>query len=175
MKWLTAKEVSERWGGLIHANTLANWRSDPDGPKGPPFSKFGARVLYREDLLIEWEQANIFSSNKEYRASRAETNGKSGSTARRNQVERIDAEFEARRQSLAVARAHEDRQLEQEYEARRTALMHGDVSQEPASKRARGRPKGSRKQAPKLFPLSDPSVAIVRRKARGRVGANESG
>ena len=40
-KYMTAREVSERWNGAISPRTLANWRSCS---KGPPFVKFGGVV-----------------------------------------------------------------------------------------------------------------------------------
>jgi hypothetical protein len=34
---------------------------------GPAFSRFGGRVLYPEDKLIEWEAKNTVNSTSEYR------------------------------------------------------------------------------------------------------------
>lgn len=49
---LTAKEASERL--RIPEKTLANWRNKR---VGPPFFKFGQRVLYSLAQLEEWEKA----------------------------------------------------------------------------------------------------------------------
>jgi hypothetical protein len=49
---LTPEEVRARLR-LKTADTLAHWRNKR---KGPPFRKFGSRVLYPLDALIEWER-----------------------------------------------------------------------------------------------------------------------
>lgn len=54
-KFLTPAEVVQRWGNAVTTGTLANWRSRK---AGPPFQKFGSRVRYPADKLVEWEQAN---------------------------------------------------------------------------------------------------------------------
>lgn len=48
---LTPKETSERT--RIPEKTLANWRNRRIGP---PFRKFGRRVIYPLDLLEQWER-----------------------------------------------------------------------------------------------------------------------
>ena len=50
---LTPAEVSARWKGAIKVQTLTGWRNKR---KGPPFVKFGSRVLYPLDLLEQWEK-----------------------------------------------------------------------------------------------------------------------
>jgi hypothetical protein len=50
---LTPEEVSARWKGTIKVQTLTGWRNKR---KGPPFVKFGSRVLYPLDRLVEWEK-----------------------------------------------------------------------------------------------------------------------
>lgn len=50
---LTPEEVSARWKGTIKVRTLTGWRNKR---KGPPFVKFGSRVLYPLDRLVEWEK-----------------------------------------------------------------------------------------------------------------------
>ncbi|MBI1752659.1 MAG: hypothetical protein HY014_03360 [Acidobacteria bacterium] len=43
-------------------STLANWRVKGDGP---PFFKFGRRiVLYRKGLLEKWEAEHLFLATK---------------------------------------------------------------------------------------------------------------
>jgi hypothetical protein len=49
---LTPKEVADRLR-LKSIETLAHWRNKR---RGPPFRKFGSRVLYPLDLLGEWER-----------------------------------------------------------------------------------------------------------------------
>jgi hypothetical protein len=48
---LTPKETAERL--RMEEKTLANWRNKR---KGPPFRKFGSKVLYPLDLLEQWER-----------------------------------------------------------------------------------------------------------------------
>lgn len=67
-KFLTTKEVSERWHGNVSTHTLENWRNLGSGP---PFTKIGGRVLYPIDKLVEWEQRNTFTSTSEYGRSNA--------------------------------------------------------------------------------------------------------
>lgn len=50
---LTPAEVSARWKNQIKVQTLTGWRNKR---KGPPFRKFGSKVLYPLDLLEQWEQ-----------------------------------------------------------------------------------------------------------------------
>lgn len=58
--YLTPTELSARWGGHIKINTLANWRSDPDG-RGPDYIKFGHKVLYPLSAVEAYERANQFN------------------------------------------------------------------------------------------------------------------
>ncbi|WP_158886495.1 DNA-binding protein [Rhodanobacter sp. L36] len=53
---LTPGELSARWHGVIKPHTLAVWRNKR---KGPPFVKFGRRVLYPASLLEEWEKRQL--------------------------------------------------------------------------------------------------------------------
>lgn len=62
-KFLTTKEVSERYSGRISASTLNNWRNIGSGP---PFIKMGGKVLYSLEKLVEWEQKNTVNSTSEY-------------------------------------------------------------------------------------------------------------
>lgn len=48
---LTSEEAAERL--RVSLRTLEGWRSQR---QGPPFRKFGRRVLYPMDLLEQWEQ-----------------------------------------------------------------------------------------------------------------------
>lgn len=56
-RYFTPEEVSLRWREKITTETLANWRS---AKVGPAYSKFGKAVLYRSDLLEQWEQKYLF-------------------------------------------------------------------------------------------------------------------
>ena len=56
---LTPEEVSTRWNGMIKVQTLTGWRNKR---KGPPFVKFGSRVLYPLDLLEQWERAQLVAT-----------------------------------------------------------------------------------------------------------------
>ena len=53
---LTPAEVSARWKGTIKVQTLTGWRNKR---KGPPFVKFGSRVLYPLALLEQWERRQL--------------------------------------------------------------------------------------------------------------------
>lgn len=65
-KYLTPKELSERWEGKISVKTLANWRCDPIG-KGPKFRRFGNKILYPLSGVEAYERANHFGSTSEYK------------------------------------------------------------------------------------------------------------
>lgn len=65
-RFLTAKQVSERYNGLLSVNTLNNWRNLGNGPA---FLKIGGKVLYPLEKLVEWEQRNTVKSTSEYRGS----------------------------------------------------------------------------------------------------------
>lgn len=58
-KFLTAAEVSQRWGGAVGTGTLANWRVQG---KGPAFVKLGSKVRYPVTQLEEWEVAHMVES-----------------------------------------------------------------------------------------------------------------
>lgn len=51
-EYLTPEEVATRLR-LKTPETLAHWRNQR---RGPPFRKFGSRVLYPMDQLLEWER-----------------------------------------------------------------------------------------------------------------------
>lgn len=50
---LTPEQLAKRWAGAVTVNTLACWRNRR---QGPPFRKFGRKVLYPLDLLEQWER-----------------------------------------------------------------------------------------------------------------------
>ena len=52
-KFLTPIQVSERYGGQISKQTLANWRSSGEG--GPSYMRMGNIILYKLSKLMEWE------------------------------------------------------------------------------------------------------------------------
>ena len=53
-EYLTPAEVSRRLGGRISTKTLANWRSQRNGP---PYRRLGGRVLYPLDEFEAWNRA----------------------------------------------------------------------------------------------------------------------
>ena len=55
---LTPREVADRLR-LKSIDTLAHWRNKR---RGPPFAKFGSRVLYPLDQLVEWERRQIIET-----------------------------------------------------------------------------------------------------------------
>lgn len=67
-KFMTPKDVSDRYEGRIGVRTLANWRSQGSGP---PFVKVGGAILYKYDDLNAWEQENTVSSTSQYGAKGA--------------------------------------------------------------------------------------------------------
>ena len=67
-QFLTPAQLSERWSGRINVRTLANWRSQGNGP---PFCKIGGAIAYRLSDVEAWEQRNTVSSTSQYGATRA--------------------------------------------------------------------------------------------------------
>jgi len=67
-KFLTPKELSDRWGGRITTRTLANWRSTQSGPL---FVKIGGGILYRITDVEEYEKRNTVTSTSQYRGTSA--------------------------------------------------------------------------------------------------------
>ncbi|MNK29169.1 hypothetical protein D3C87_475590 [compost metagenome] len=58
--YLRPNDLNERWGGAVTTGTLANWRSQGNGPA---FVKFGTRVLYPLDEVERWEVAQLRGVN----------------------------------------------------------------------------------------------------------------
>lgn len=54
-EYLTPSEVKDRLR-LKSVDTLSHWRNRR---QGPPFCKFGSRVLYPATELIEWERGQL--------------------------------------------------------------------------------------------------------------------
>ena len=52
--YLTPEELAARI--RVAPSTIAKWRMEGDGPA---FYKFGKRVLYRLDIVEEWERSNL--------------------------------------------------------------------------------------------------------------------
>jgi hypothetical protein len=53
---VTPEELCERWPGRVAIETLSNWRS---ANTGPPATRVGRAILYRVDLLEEWERQQL--------------------------------------------------------------------------------------------------------------------
>jgi len=51
-QYLTPDELARRYQGKITVRTLANWRSQRQGPR---FTKIGGRVLYLLSEVLKWE------------------------------------------------------------------------------------------------------------------------
>ena len=62
-KFITPRQLSERWGESIGVNTLANWRSSGEGP---PFIKIGSKVLYDLVDIEAWEASRRVTSTSQY-------------------------------------------------------------------------------------------------------------
>lgn len=58
IKLLTIEEAAPRCGTTV--NTLRYWRHKGDGP---PSARIGRRVVYREDLLDAWIEAQFAAEN----------------------------------------------------------------------------------------------------------------
>jgi len=63
-RYLTPREVSLRYGGIISVGTLANWRT---AGISPPYIKLGGRIVYEEDALIEWERKRTSVGTFQYK------------------------------------------------------------------------------------------------------------
>lgn len=50
--YLTPAELVLRYKGSITTRTLANWRSNREGPS---YTKIGGRVLYPMESVTKWE------------------------------------------------------------------------------------------------------------------------
>lgn len=59
-KYLSPAELSQRWGGRIKVNTLANWRSRKTGPAACKIN--GKRILYSLAEVERWERENMTES-----------------------------------------------------------------------------------------------------------------
>jgi hypothetical protein len=53
--YLTPGELVSRFRNGVTLTTFANWRANPESD-GPPYTKIGRAILYRIDLLQEWER-----------------------------------------------------------------------------------------------------------------------
>lgn len=50
---ITPRELVERYRRCISERTLANWRSNGEGPR---FVKIGGRVMYSLAAVMDWEK-----------------------------------------------------------------------------------------------------------------------
>lgn len=53
--YLTPKQLSDRWQGLITVSTLANWRSKK---KGPVYTRIGGKIAYSLKSVEDFERVN---------------------------------------------------------------------------------------------------------------------
>jgi len=68
-QYLTEVELFNRWAKKVAIQTLRNWRSSQSN-KGPAYVRFGGRVLYPLDKLVEYESRSLIESgNQEVAAS----------------------------------------------------------------------------------------------------------
>jgi len=63
-RYLTPKEVSNRYGGTISVGTLANWRTSG---VSPPYIKLGGKIIYPENELEEWERKRTSVGTFQYK------------------------------------------------------------------------------------------------------------
>jgi hypothetical protein len=71
-KYLTPGDVSARWQGRISTRTLSNWRCPSSKTNGPPNFRFGGRILYRLDDLVEWEVRRQNKSGRNRRRAKVD-------------------------------------------------------------------------------------------------------
>ena len=62
-KFLTPRDLCERYSGSLSERTAANWRASGDGPE---FLKVGGKILYPLDKVEEWERSRTVQSTTEY-------------------------------------------------------------------------------------------------------------
>ena len=62
-KFLTPKELSDRWGSRISPRTLANWRC---AGTSPPYVKVNGAVLYPLQKLEDWEAGHTVTGTYQY-------------------------------------------------------------------------------------------------------------
>ena len=60
-RFLTPAELSSRYQENIKVRTLANWRSQGDGPV---FVKVGGKVMYRIEDVVAWESDRTTGKRK---------------------------------------------------------------------------------------------------------------
>lgn len=62
-KFLTPKEVCERYNNTLSVGTLANWRT---AGISPPYLKCGGRILYDIGELEKWEENHTCNGTNKY-------------------------------------------------------------------------------------------------------------
>lgn len=62
-EYLAPAQLRDRLQGVVTLKTLANWRCQG---KGPPFRKFGHRILYPVAEVVAWEATQQFTATSEY-------------------------------------------------------------------------------------------------------------
>lgn len=63
-RYLTPRELVERWRNEICVRTLANWRCQSIGPR---YTKLGGKILYRLSEVTRWEEARTVDGTAHYR------------------------------------------------------------------------------------------------------------
>lgn len=61
---LSQADLVARWGGRISVRTLANWRSQSNGPR---YVKLGGRIAYRLADVAAWEERRTVGGTAQYR------------------------------------------------------------------------------------------------------------
>lgn len=61
-KFLTTRQLAERWAGHFKIGTLNNWRSKRPR-QGPEFAKFGGKVLYPIEAVERYEREHLVAAN----------------------------------------------------------------------------------------------------------------
>lgn len=62
-RFLSPAELAARWEHRVCVRTMANWRTQGNGPR---FTKIGGRVLYPLKDVEAWEHAGTVDSTAQY-------------------------------------------------------------------------------------------------------------
>ena len=92
--------VTETLADAFHTSPRTVERARAEGT-GPPFIKFGRRILYRKEDVDEWARENTFTSTAEARSAKA------------NEAAELARRYEERRRSIAEAKAEAARRYPQ--------------------------------------------------------------
>ena len=100
--------VTETLADVFHTSPRTVERARAEGT-GPPFIKFGRRILYRKEDVDEWARENTFTSTAEARSAKA------------NEAAELARRYEERQRTIAEAKAEAARRYPQQKRRRDAA------------------------------------------------------